>query len=489
MATGQTTDYSHSGSADGQTFWVSPLEHIPAQTIALPPGDQIGIAIIQPSVACFRTTPTFNEGRFIEAVKTASRCIPWEVPLTAGRVLWEDEARHRIKCEIPENAKIQVNIKRLPHRDAVQLDAQHWPPHALQIPEICLYDRPLPAVGNFVFGVQANLIKDGVVLVIHMNHILLDGPAHGTLAALFAHHFSRAYAGKSPKKSGMVPPEALDKSLAFGTKPARNMLEWQDWKIKPEIPLSPEQLREIFYERVANLSLSIWHFPKDKLNKLRAAMQDSKDSKLSLSTCLSTWCWRIFTRARGLSSDEETRMLTPVQTRGRVKELHQTYIGSALVYGRATATVAELNTLPTSALGDRIAKSVSYWTSARIREHWGSIDDCDDIAKYQPNTDRDFGNDVEFSNTMNSPFYNINWGDSLQAKAIRFPSLAFADGYILIQPRLLNGGVEVFFYAARETLDKLMRDPEFREYAEYWAASDEKIDRLAAETAPARSKL
>lgn len=488
MATEQI-DFNPGNASDRQTYWVAPLEPIEAQTIALPPGDQIGIAIIQPSIVCFRTTPTFNEDRFVQAVQTAASCIPWEIPLTAGRVVWEDESRHKIKCDIPHNPKIQVNIKRLSPRDAAQLDAQHWPPHALRIPEICLYDRPLPAVGNFVFGVQANLIKGGVILVLHMNHILMDGPAHGTIAVLFAHHLSRAMAGKPPRKSGMVPPEALDKSLAQGSHPARGILEWQDWKLKPEINLSPEEIREIFLERMANLSLTIWHFPLDKLNKLRAAMSASNQSKLSMATCLSTWCWRVFTRARELSPDEETRMLTPVQTRGRIKELHQSYIGSALVYGRAKATVEELTSLTTSELGDRIAKSVAWWTPERVREHWGSIEDCDDIAKYQPNTNRDFGNDVEMSNTMNLPFYKINWGDSLQVKAIRFPSLAFADGYILIEPRLLTGGIEVFFYAARDTLDKLMRDPEFREYAEYWAASDEAIDVLAAETLPTRSRL
>lgn len=486
----QGRDYA-SGTPEPQTYWVAPLEPVEAQTIQLPAPDQIGIPVVEPVTMCFKTTEGYNEASFIEAIKAATAGTVWEIPHLAGSVVWEDEARHRIKLVIPENAKNEVRIKWLPQKDADELDRQHWPPHAFLHSEVCLAPRPTYGIGTYNFGVQANIIRGGVIIVLHMNHTILDGSAQAVVEEIFGHHLSRALDGMKATASGKMPPEALDKSRALGSHPAKPILDWKDWREAPKNNMTVEEATAALYAKISKLSLTVWHIPPEKLAKLRASMQDPSKPKLTMATCLSTWLWRATARARRHSPDTMTRMLTPVQTRTRVPEMHENHTGSALVYGRAKATVRELSTLTTHALGERIAKSVAWWTPERIREYWGSIEECDDIAKYQNNTDRDFGTDVEFTNITNMAFYNIGWGKGLDIRAWRLPAIAFTDAWTIVLPKLRSGGSELMMYLARDTLEVLMKDPVFREYAEYWCASDASLDQIAYQTevVAAKSKL
>lgn len=475
-----------------QTFWISPHKPIPAQTIALPAADQIGIAIIQPVMLCYKTTSDFHQSRFIEAVKRAAAGVAWEVPALAGSVEFEDQTCRRIKCVVPEDPKIQVRIKHSPYKDANQLDAGHWPPHAFQRAEVCLSERPTLGIGTYNFGVQANIIKGGIIIVLHMNHTILDGSSQGTLYSLWAHHLSRALDGEETSFSGLVPAQALNKSTAYGTHPARPITAWKDWRQAPQNTMSAEAASAAFMEKMTKLTLTIWHISAENQAKLRAASQDPAKSKLTFTACLSTWLWRAFTRARKLPLDTITRILHPVQVRGRVEGVHPNYSGSALVYGRAKATASELRTLNSHQLAQRIGKSVNWWTSKLIREFWGSIEDHtekESVSTIQSNTNRDFGTDLEVSNGSHIPFYKLHWGKGLEVRAIRFPGVAFTDGWILMLPKLADGGIDMLVYSARDTLSNLIKDPEFRRYAVYYGASDPKIDQQVAEAVVEKARL
>ncbi|EME43491.1 hypothetical protein DOTSEDRAFT_72762 [Dothistroma septosporum NZE10] len=471
-----------------QTFWISPRSRIPPQTIALPAGDQIGVAIVQPLLMCFRTTNEYDETECIDSVKAAAAGCISEIPALAGKLIWTGEARHRIECVISGDPKVQVRIQWL-NWGARELDAEHWPMYRFQHSEVCLDPRPASGIGTYNFGVQANILRGGIIIVLHMNHTILDGSAQGVLETIFAHHLSRAMDQQAPEPSGLIPPAALDKTTTQGFHPARHMLEWKDWRLVEKNAISAEAATKALIAKFAKLTYTIWHTPPEKLAKLRRNMQDPAHPKLSMATCLSIWLWRAITRSRGLSPETTSRMLLPIQTRGRVKEVHQNYSGSALVYGRTKATASELSTLPTHELGTRIGKSLEWWSVDRIREFWGSIEDCDDTAKYQSNTDREFGTDFECTHMSNFPFYNLHWGRGLQIRAYRLPGIPFTDGWCSFAPRLTSGGNELHLYLARDTLDVLFRDAEFREYAEYWCASDSALDEQAAATERTSSRL
>lgn len=485
-----TSDVSNDTTHKSETFWVSPLKPVKAETIALPAADQIGVTIIQPLVVCFTTNEDFDEAAFIEAIKVATAGVAWEIPALAGSVEWEDQARRRIKCVIPEDPKVRVTIKHIPEYDGAELDATHWPVRQMVPKLICFTERTQYGVGTFNFGIQANIIKGGVLLTMHMNHIILDGGAQAMLECVFGLHLGRAMAGKAPKLSGIIPPEALDKSMAYGSHPARPMLEWKDWKEAPKHNLTIQQIGALIRQKMTLLAITTWYLTPEKAQKLRAAMQQPGKPKLSMATCMAIFMWRAVTRARELDADEETTFFMPVQTRGRVQELHPSYIGSALVYARTKVTVKELQTLSFAELGQRIEKSVAWWTPERIREFWGSIEDADNLANYTPNQNRDFGPDVEFTNISNMPFYTIPWGKGLEVKSFRVTSTPFSDGWGAVMPRFPDGGQEFNIFLQKEQLPALFSDPEFREYADYWAASDKALDAVEAENRPAaKAKL
>jgi len=345
-----------------ETYWVSPLKPIKAGTTTLPAPDQIGVTIVQPLIVCFTTNEDFDEARFIEAVKIATAGVAWEIPELAGQIVWEDQARHRIKCVIPEDPRLRVTIKHLPEIDAKDLDAKHWPLSAMLPKLYCFTERTQYGVGTFNFGVQANIVKGGVLLTMHMNHIILDGSAQAMLECIFGLHLGRAMEGKAPKLSGIVPPEALDKSSAYGSHPARPMLEWKDWKEAPKHNLTIQQIGALIRQKMSLLAITTWYLTPEKCAKLRSSMQKSGEPKLSMASCIAILMWRAVVRARELDPEEETTLFTPVQTRGRVKELHPSYIGSALVYGRTKVTVKDLLTKPAAELGRRIEASVAFWT-------------------------------------------------------------------------------------------------------------------------------
>lgn len=478
-------------SSEPQIHWVSPWKPIPAQTIPLPAGDQIGIRVLTPAVMCYKTTSEYNEDRFIEAIKAATTGTVSEIPLLAGRVLFEDESCKALKCVIEDDAKIEVRIKRLPHLDAKDLDAKHWPPYLFPRNDISMISGPTSGIGTFSFGVQANLLNGGVIILLLMNHILLDGASIGDLETLFAHHLANSMDGKPTVPTGLFPPAAIDKSAMYGSSNARPLTEWKDWRRAPEINMSPDEAMAAIVARLSKLTSTIWYLSPEKQAQLRADSQ-APGQKLSMHICFSAWLWRAYTRARGLSPDTVTRNFTVAQTRGRVEGVHPNYIGNALVYGRAKATAAELRTASTAALGDRIVKSVAWWDEERIREQWGSINDHvkkESISTVQPNMDRDFATDVEFSNITNTTFYKLHWGKGLEVARYRPTEIAFADGYVMLFPKFKDGGFEIVVYAETETLKKLAADPKFRQYVEYRTSCNPALDELVANTVVGKANL
>ncbi|CZT14723.1 uncharacterized protein RCC_00689 [Ramularia collo-cygni] len=477
--------------AQAQDFWVLPSTPIPAQTIFFPAADQIGINTLIPDLLCFKTTPEFDEARFIEAFKKATAGTVSEIPALAGRVVYEDETCKTIKCVIEDNDKVLVRLNWMPHLDASELEAQHWPSYYFPRGEVSVTKAPMSGVGTFNFGIQANFFKGGLLIVITMNHLILDGSSIGDLELIFAHHLSRALDGNASKPSGLLPPAALDKSVMWGSKNARPLLEWKDWRKAPPMVAHSEEAMAAFFARFAKLTTSVWYLSPEKQAQLRAASQ-KPGQKLSVHLCFSTWLWGVFTRARGLSPDTLTRNFTVAQTRGRVKVLHPNHCGNALVYGRAKATASELRTLSTDVIADRIAKSVSWWTEERIREQWGSIEahlKNEPITTVQANMDRDFGTDVEFSNVTHNPLYKVAWGRGIELARKRPVETSFADGYLIMFPKTKDGGFEIVVYAETETLKKMAADPKFREYAEYRTACNPAHDELIRGIVVGKSRL
>jgi len=468
-----------------QDFWVRANDaSLAGKTITLPPTDQAGVRYIVPRTLCFLTDTEFSEDRFIHALQAAVAGCMAELPFLAGRVVPESEGSPRIKVEFGDNPGAELRIKRLPHYNARELDAAHWPIHKLSFMDLVLVHRGMGHV-NYTWAVQANILTGGVILMIHINHTCSDGTTNGLIQDCFVHHMSRSLNGQPSTLTGKFPPESQDRSLVYGTQPARPIELWQDWQhVKNARVPKPEPL-----------TLTGWFLPAEKMAKLRTLPSDkSSTTRLSTAHTLAAVLWRTFTRARRLPADELTTMISPVQVRGKVQPpLHPNYCGNALAYGRAKVSVKELLARPLSDTVLHIDRSCKWWTPEAVREMWGSIENVADVTTIKPNMFRDFGTDFEVSNLMNMPFYKLDWGRGLCVRCIRFPNLTLCDGWVNVLPRYPDGGLEIVLHATRTTLANLVRDPEFTSNFQYRMCGDLSIEPLirdaGVQVAPPRARL
>jgi len=481
-------------------YWVSPSKPVPAEKTVLPPCDQIGQTIILPRIACFKIdAAVLSEERLVEALKTAIADTTAEYPHLCGKVTVANAATRRYQLEIPENDKLRLVVKR--HAlNADELEAQGWPFHKLKRADMTFSKYPIYGIDTFNFGVQCNLIEGGVLLAIHMNHIHLDGIGHVITEQVFAHHLGRAIDRKPSRPSGIITAAALDKSLAWGKTPARPILEWEDWRqagapfVKPE-GMSMDDVMDMLVDSCSDLTGACWKFSPAAQEKIKKAGQPPNgQGKLSLASCMHSFLWKLYVKARqqerGQELDTPTTCFTPVQTRGRIKSLPQTWSGFALVYSRAPSTIGEVLECHPSELGKRMEDGIARWTEDSIREYWGSIEQTENLATIEPNVNRQRGTDVEMSNLSFFPFHTLKWGTGLQVKSWRITELAFTDAYIVICPKLRNGDLEFFLLAEESTYENILRDPEFRSLAEFVCHTDPEWDSKIAETAPAaKAKL
>ena len=453
---------------EDETFWVKPFTPVAEETIHLPPSDQVGVRFIVPRVLCFKTDNEFSAQVFEAGLRSAVASTISEAPFLAGRVMLADEKKSTLKIEIPKDASVELRIRHIPKMVADDLDTLHWPPYALPFTQLCLAHRSMSPI-NFCFAVQANIISGGVVMVLHLNHSAVDGYTLSLVQTVLADHLSRFLNGEPIKSSGKIPTEALDRSQVIGTKPARPLTEWQDWRPAEENETPPTK---------SPLSLTVWYMSPEKVEQIRSSGQDpSTGSRLSTATCLSAFLWRAMTAARKLPSDATTINLTPIESRQRVDpKLPSAYCGNVLVYGRASATVSELPSMPLHEAGNRITRSIKWWNGEKIREYWGSIEECENLGAVKPNTNRDFGTDFEVSNIANMPFWNVDWGRGLHVRAFRWPGLAITDGWINVLPRLPTGGFELMMHLTTATLMNLLDDETFMDCLQYRGASDVNLD-------------
>jgi hypothetical protein len=241
--------------------------------------------------------------------------------------------------------------------------------------------------------------------------------------------------------------------------------------------MTHDEFWEMLISTTSDFRMSGWKFTPETQQIIRAEGQaPGSKKKLSLASCMHSFLWKVYVRARELEPEQETICFTPVQTRGRVKDLPQMWAGTALVYSRAKMTAQQVREKHAGELGEAIEAGTARWTEETIREFWGSIEECPNLADVEPNVNRVRGPDVEFSNLSTFPFYRNSWGKGLIVKSWRVTELAFSDAYVVIAPKLNNGDIEFFLLATSDAHDNILRDPEFRRHAVYVTSNDPEME-------------
>jgi len=82
------------------------------------------------------------------------------------------------------------------------------------------------------------------------------------------------------------------------------------------------------------------------------------------------------------------------------------------------------------------------------------------------------------------PFFKIPWGRGLEVKSFRVCNSPFSDGWGAVMPRFSDGGQEFNIFIQKDHLPALFGDKEFRQFADYWGASDPALNAVEAEHRP-----
>ncbi|KAK3119099.1 hypothetical protein QOZ80_9BG0713810 [Eleusine coracana subsp. coracana] len=189
------------------------------------------------------------------------------------------------------------------------------------------------------------------------------------------------------------------------------------------------------------------HFTLEMLSKLKSHVPVLVGSSQPYTTlqCVVAHLWRCITKARGLSSDQATRLIIPVN--GRRRMIHQRvpeeYAGNFVLWAQPTITAGELLGRPlwhtvelvsreVARIDDRYFRSFIDFASSEAVEDEGLLP----ITALEEAWDA--SNFVYVSNLKGIPTYDLDFGDGRPFFCTRcYPPMG---GYVFIMPTLSRDG-------------------------------------------------
>lgn len=322
-------------------------------------------------------------------------------------------------------------------------------------------DGPAP-----VFGVQANLIPGGLLLVFSALHSAMDMTGQAQIIYLF----SKACRGEP----------FTDEEISIGNLPRRYIIPLlDDDELKPEH--RPERQKEAIFEgtskteAAAQAEWGYFIFPDDALRALKSQAMVPRDLSpndiafLSTDDALSAFIWQSITRARmpRLTKPTETRSVftRTVDARSHL-QLPETYAGLVVF---KTSSVIECGALVQEPLGftasrlRRSLRDVGYSTKAVAtllsKGHTGTLPGTDAL---EPSTG------VNLSSWAKTRCYELDFGRVLgKPEAVRRPSFKAWESLVYLMPNASNGEAAVAICLREDDMTRLRNDEEFTRFASY----------------------
>jgi len=466
---------------------VRPSTPIVPEKMMLSPFDQFNGRHYLPLFCLFRQTdPKLTDVILSELEEGLSRLLS-EIPFLAGNVLLDDEERDLITAEIPEDGGVIFKVKRMedpaegPVLDFAELEREGFPVSALNPVVMC----PMPFLPDPVAPcllVQVNLIRGGIVVATHFHHSVVDG--EGAMAAImqWGKHVTAVAEGRFVPESGLLPPEAVDRTVLYPEKaPKMRLCDFPSYQDGREMPADGEscwnvgERMEMTDPEKAKIVRAVnWYFTKEDLQQIeeKAVPKNPNDPKMTESSILSAFVFRHYTKARRLEEKgvKEASYHYPCNIRSRIEpSLDPQYLGNAVAPSRTLLPLSEVFSTDDDALykiDAAISGSIDWWTSENIWELLGALEAWPRVRDIERTMDLNCQTDFHLTNLSGFPILEISWGPRMgNLVSFKLPAMALVNGYGLIMPRLLGGGLEVILYMDVDTLNVLKADQEFTQHA------------------------
>lgn len=347
---------------------------------------------------------------------------------------------------------------------------------------------------NKVMAVRANFIPNGLLLVVYFHHSVLDAWGASLVMSAWAEKCARlqgldlssGHSNPLNAPTALVLPPALRLDHIVPSEDAYEVLKcrpelWQslslDWARRPKAP--PFVPGTAMTTCIFNASESaLQRLKTDASMALPVSADPTRPAFISTADALGALLWRCILKARYTSAGREATRdsVINVALDGRkALNIPIDYPGN-VVFGSITTMSVDQLTSPNTSLGDIAAALRESLESAKQPAR---LADALRMASSLPaGMDLQYAipdwsvEDVILTSWTGLPFYEHRWGPAFgpteRAEFFRMPTGQF-EGICSVQPRRLNGSVDIVVGLEPHQMESFRGDHEIRDYLTFVA--------------------
>ncbi|KAH8592850.1 transferase [Bisporella sp. PMI_857] len=317
-----------------------------------------------------------------------------------------------------------------------------------------------------VMAAQANFIEGGLLLAVGVHHSVCDGSGLDHILETWAHNtgvinHSGSFSNYDPMLNDRTP---LNNGL-----PVNDIADFPEYVLMPTPPADKTQMAPPTFQ-LPPMTAKIFYFSPEHLAGLKTAA-----NAYSTNDALCGFFWHHMTLARNPSNDptetdKTSAALFAVNIRGRTSPpLPLTYLGNASL-GGITQRLS-ITSLKDAQTGLSQA-STALRSGLKAIHRPSRVPLTIGLLSSRPNA-QDFkfaargflGPDITMTSWADMGVRRREWGPLGKPEGFRIPYEA-ADGMVVIFPKLENGGLEVMAGLESESMERLLKNPRFQQFAE-----------------------
>ena len=316
-----------------------------------------------------------------------------------------------------------------------------------------------------VLILQANFVREGLILCFAAMHSAMDASGLGQVIRLFG----AACNGED------LPEAAVQAGNLNRTKVIPALPDDQPPLEHAEIRRTPDDSTDLHSQPAISAPWNYFRLPHAVLAKLKAevtqeCLKQSDNLWVSTNDVACALVWRAILTARSprLNQDENTNLLRAVNGRRYLNPpISQEYFGNVVVEAATTLPLRDLTqNLPLSTITIRIRESLKGISDFHVRSVATVIRGEPDLRTIS------FGpqhpeQDIVISSWAALPIYPSTFGPLLgKPEFVRRPTLTSCDGLVYIMPMTPGGDLDVAMSLREEDIERVKNDEVWRSYAE-----------------------
>ncbi|PVH77177.1 putative enoyl-CoA hydratase/isomerase family protein [Cadophora sp. DSE1049] len=456
-------------------------------------------------ILCFSLPQRADKERIIDQLHIALHYTVQRVPFLAGSIVpfSEEEGNRPWLRNVSPQGSAYLDIKDLSNSMSFgALAAANFDQELFDADQLC----SLPQVAYIqeepveVCRIQANFIDGGLLLVIQINHVAIDGWGVTEVVKIFSEKFRDAQAGKIGHTLLMNEKTYVSDRRTLVSS-AGNLGDLANHSALTQSGYAHANLEG------KGFACRTFRIPTDALARLKkdaSPVQPKDDSDwISTGDAIAALLWRSIIVARHRAGELQTRGAVqfgqPYDCR-KLMQLPEPYFGNSIYFLRTDVQFADIaNGQDGISLAARAIRSdVNAVTADKFRDMVGLIE----RTQKQTHTRLSFWEDLSTSAIMYTSHFAfdmhaMDFGELGRIQAFRQPPRGSMIGQTIVMPRLRDGSCEFLLTETPQVFVSLAEDDIWSQYVDkspsqpsnpmevaVTVAVDKKLDLVSISTAP-----